>query len=80
MSSSAELMRVEIDTAFLISGPVSRISECIGFCCADVESSMVVVVVWWVLSRVVHCVSTFLIGFSCVVLTSSVFETENVKL
>lgn len=36
-------MRVEMDTAFLIRGPVSRMSECIGFCCVGVESSMMVV-------------------------------------
>jgi hypothetical protein len=34
--SSAELMMVEMETAFLISGPVSRISECIGFWGASV--------------------------------------------
>lgn len=36
-------MRVEMDTAFLIRGPVSRMSECIGFCCMGVEFSMMVV-------------------------------------
>jgi hypothetical protein len=29
--SSAELMMVDIETAFLMRGPVSRIRECIGF-------------------------------------------------
>lgn len=37
-SSSAELIRVEVDTAFLIKGPVSRMSECIGF--REVSASM----------------------------------------
>lgn len=39
--SSAEFMIVEIDTAFLINGPVSRISECMGF--------------WGVSAAIVNC-------------------------
>jgi hypothetical protein len=35
--SSAELMIVDIDTAFLMSGPVSRIRECMGFWGAPVS-------------------------------------------
>lgn len=33
-------MSVDIATVFLISGPVSRISEWIGFCCAGDGSAM----------------------------------------